>query len=267
MKTLEIAHRWLTLAYDDVGTGLPVVLLHGFPLDRQMWAPQLGPLSAAGYRVLAPDLPEFGRSTPTSEAFTIERAADVLADVLGMLEISRAVVGGLSMGGYVAMAFARRYHDRLAGLILADTRSEPDDLTARQNRDALISAVKAEGPAAAADAMLPKLLSERTRVTKPEVAETVEQIVLGQSGSGVIAGLYALRDRPDAAPGLLGVGVPTLVLVGEHDAVTPPALAEKLVSRIRGSQLVVIPGAGHMSNLENPEAFNAAVLAFLKKLG
>src|SRR5581483_3065942 len=169
-------------------------------------------------------------------------------------------------GGYVAMAFARRYHDRLAGLILADTRSEPDDLTARQNRDALIAAVKAEGPGAAADAMIPKLLGERTRLTKPEVVETVEQMMLRQGSTGVIAGLYALRDRPDAAPGLLGVAVPTLVLVGEQDAITPPALAEKLVSRIRGSQLVVIPGAGHLSNLENPEAFNAAVLALLTGL-
>lgn len=266
MKTLELNHRWMTVGYDDVGTGLPVVLLHGFPLDRTMWEPQREPLSKAGFRVLALDLPEFGQSTAGNEAFTIERAADVLADFLHALDIPRAVVGGLSMGGYVAMAFARRYHDRLAGLILADTRSEPDDSIARQNRDALMARVKAEGPQAAAAVMVPKLLSEQTQKTNPGLVEVMQRMILRQRGSAVIAGLQALRDRPDAAPGLLGVAVPTLILVGQSDTITPPALAEKLAARIRGSELVAIPDAGHMSNLENPEAFNAAVIGFLNRL-
>lgn len=264
MKTLEIGHRWMTVAYDDVGTGLPVVLLHGFPLDREMWAPQLGPLSAAGFRVVALDLPEFGRSTPGCESFSIERAADVVADCLEVLGISRAVVGGLSMGGYVAMAFARRHHELLAGLILADTRSEPDDAIARQIRDGLIALVKTEGPVAAARAMIPKLVAEQTRDTRPELVDSLRQIILRQNTTTVIDGLHALRERPDASPGLLAVAVPTLILVGEYDAITPLAYSRKMATRIRGSQLVTIEGAGHMSNLENPDAFNAAVVAFLK---
>src|SRR5262245_34267363 len=131
MKTVELEHRWTKIAYDDVGTGLPVVLLHAFPFDRTMWTPQHGPLSEGGFRLLAPDFPEFGNSTPTSEPFTIDRAADVVADFLEALRLPRAVVGGLSMGGYVALAFARRHPARLAALILADTKAEPDDAAGR----------------------------------------------------------------------------------------------------------------------------------------
>ena len=266
MKTIELAHRWMTVAYDDVGTGLPVVLLHAFPLDREMWAPQLSALAGAGFRGLAPDLPEFGRSTPGSEAFNIDRGADVVADFLEALGVAKAVVGGLSMGGYVAMAFARLHPGRLRGLILADTRAAPDNTEARVKRDRLIADVHGFGPSAAVDAMLPKLLSDHTRTAHPAVVETVRRIGLRQSATGLIAGLYALRDRPDATPGLEGVTVPTLVLVGEHDAVTPPLAAARIAANVRGSELAHIPGAGHLSNIENPAAFNAAAIAFLRKL-
>jgi pimeloyl-ACP methyl ester carboxylesterase len=266
MKTIELVHRSMVVAYDEMGTGLPVVLLHAFPFDRTMWAPQLGPLSAAGFRVIAPDLPEFGDSTPGGDVITIERAADVVADFLDALHITRAVVGGLSMGGYVALAFARRHPQRLAGLILADTKAAPDDDEAKARRDDLIAAVNAGGPVAAADALLPKVVSDRTREKNPAAVETLRQIALRQTSAGVIAGLYALRDRPDAAPGLPSVAVPTLVLVGEFDTVTPPLAAARLSGTIRKSELVHVPGTGHISNVENPEAFNAAVVAFLKKL-
>lgn len=266
MKTIELAHRAMNVAYDDVGTGLPVVLLHAFPFDRNMWAPQLAQLSAAGFRVLAPDLPEFGDSTPGAELITIERAADAIADFLQALVIDRAVVGGLSMGGYVALAFARRHPQRLAGLILADTKAAPDNDEAKAKRDDLIAAVKAGGPLAAANALLPKLVSDQTRKTNPDAVETLRQIALRQTSAGIIAGLYALRDRPDAAPGLPAVAVPTLVIVGEYDTVTPPLAAARLAGTIRKSELVHIPGAGHISNVENPEAFNHAVVKFLKKI-
>jgi 3-oxoadipate enol-lactonase len=266
MKTLSLDHRFMSVAYDDVGTGVPVVLLHPFPFDRAMWAPQLEALPAAGVRVLAPDLPEFGDTTPGSEVFTIESGADVIADFLEALDIPAAVVGGLSMGGYVAMAFARRHPQRLRGLILADTKAPPDTSEGKANRDRLIADVKGGGPVVAAEAMLPKLLSESTRERKPAVVEFARAIILRQRSAGLIAGLYALRDRPDASPGLLSVGVPTLVLVGEHDAVTPPLAAARIAGSVPGSELVHIPDAGHLSNLENPEKFNAAVIAFVKKL-
>lgn len=265
MKTLELAHRWMKLAYDDVGTGLPVVLLHAFPFDRGMWTPQLGPLSAAGFRVLAPDFPEFGHSTPGSDPFTIDGAADVVADFLEGLKIDRAVVGGLSMGGYAAMAFARRHPRRLAGLILADTKAEPDDAAGREGRDKTITAVRADGPAAVGESLLGKLLSEGSKLSKPLV-DFGREIATRQSGAAMIAALYALRDRPDAGPGLEAVAVPTLVIVGEHDAVTPPLAAARIATATPGSELVHIPGAGHLSNVENPDAFNRAVIAFLGKI-
>ena len=266
MKTLVLEHRLMSVRYEDVGKGLPVVLLHAFPLDRAMWEPQLAPLAAAGFRVLAPDLPEFGETTPGSEVFNIERSADVLADLLEEIGIEKAVVGGLSMGGYIALAFARRHPDRLIGLILADTKAAPDDPDAKANRDRLIADVKAGGASAAAEALLPKLFGPTTRDQKPEVIERAQSIILRQRGAAIIAALYALRDRPDAAPGLESIGVPTLVLVGEHDAVTPPAVAEQLAGHIRGADLITIPGSGHLANLENPEAFNSAVIPFLRKL-
>jgi len=266
MKTVEIDHRSMTVAYEDVGTGLPVVLLHAFPFDREMWTPQFGPLSAAGFRVLAPDFAEFGRSTPGADAFTIDGAADTVADLLDALKIDRAVVGGLSMGGYVAMAFARRHPGRLLGLILADTKAAPDDAAAREGRDKAISAVRANGPAAFGESMLPKLLSEHTRQNNPAAVELARTVATRQTEAAVTAALYALRDRPDAGPGLEAVAVPTLVVVGEHDTLTPPLMSVRIAGLVKGSELQHVPDAGHLANLENPAAFNAAVIAFLKKL-
>jgi pimeloyl-ACP methyl ester carboxylesterase len=266
MKTLVLEHRLMSVRYEDSGSGIPVVLLHAFPFDRALWEPQLAPLAAAGFRVLAPDLPEFGDTTPGSEVFTIERSGDVVADLLDEIGIEKAVVGGVSMGGYITMAFARRHPERLQALILADTKAAPDDAEAKANRDRLIADVKANGSSAAADALLPKLFSSRTREQHPKVIEQARSIILRQRAAAIIAGLYALRDRPDAGPGLESVGVPTLVLVGQDDEITPPSAAEEIARRIRGAELVRIAEAGHLANLENPEAFNSAVISFLRKL-
>ena len=266
MKTLELSHRELSVAYEDVGRGLPVVLLHAFPLDREMWMPQFGPLSAAGFRVLAPDFPEFGCSTPGADAFTIDRAADLIADFLEALSIPRAVVGGLSMGGYVAMSFARRHPALLIGLILADTKAAPDDAAARDNRDKQIAAIHAIGPAAVAESMLPKLLSEHTRSHNPEAVALARKIATRQTEAAMTAALYALRDRPDAAPGLKDIRVPTLVIEGEFDAITPPLTAARIAGMIQISEVQSIRNAGHLSNIENPDAFNRGLLDFLIRL-
>jgi 3-oxoadipate enol-lactonase len=266
MKTIELTPQLMTIAYDDVGTGLPIVLLHAFPLDRSMWVPQINPISESGFRVIALDLPEFGGTTPAKDGFTIDRGADVVASFLEALGITKAVVVGLSMGGYVAMSIARRHSTLLAGMVLADTRAAPDVPHVRANRDKLIAEVQAKGPGAAVDAMLPNLFSEPTRTTNPALIERVRQIVLRQSTSGIIAGLRALRDRPDAAPALQAVTVPILVLVGEFDTVTPLLAAARIAGNVHNSDLAHIPGAGHLSSLENPEAFNSAVIAFLKQL-
>jgi pimeloyl-ACP methyl ester carboxylesterase len=266
VKTLDLPRRGLTVAYDDAGAGMAVVLLHAFPFDHDMWEPQRDALAAAGYRVLTPDFPGFGGTTTGEESFGIDGGADVVADFLEGLGVMKAVVGGLSMGGYAAMAFARRHPGKLAGLILADTKAAPDDEAARANRDKLIDKVRGEGVAALVDVQMPKLVSEHTRTSNPTVVRRVETIAKRQAPAGVISGLAALRDRPDAAPELGNVKVPTLILVGEYDEVTPPLAAARMGSLIPGSEVKHIPAAGHMSNLENPEAFNAAVVAFLKRL-
>jgi pimeloyl-ACP methyl ester carboxylesterase len=231
-----------------------------------MWEPQLGPIAEAGFRVLTPDLPEFGETTPGSEVFAIERSADVIDDLLDEIGIEQAVVGGLSMGGYIALAFARRHPQRLRGLILADTKAAADDAEAKVNRDRLIALVKDGGPAAAANALLPKLFCPATRDHRPDVVESARAIILRQRPAAIIAALYALRDRPDATAGLSAVNLPALVVVGEEDVVTPPAAAEHLAREIPGAELVSIPNAGHLANLENPAAFNSAVISFLQKL-
>lgn len=241
-----------------------LVLLHGFPLDHEMWTPQAAALATAA-DVVAVDLPGFG-GTP-AEPFTIDSAADsVMARLDAAGVTGPVVVGGLSMGGYVAMAVARRHPGRVAGLVLADTRADPDDAAARQKRAEMIELAKSKGAAGVIEAMLPKLLADGTRSGKPQVAETVKRIAGRQSTEAVVHALAALRDRPDAGPGLDAVTVPTLVLVGEHDAITPLTMAEAIGARVFGSQVVTLPDAGHLSNLENPEAFNAAVLAFLAAL-
>ena len=189
----------------------------------------------------------------------------MIADFLEGLDLQTVVLGGLSMGGYVAMAFARRHPQRLAGLILADTKAAADDDDGRANRDKMIATVKAEGAAKVGATMVGKVLGEKAKATAP-VFEFAKKIATRQTDAAVIAALAALRDRPDAAPGLETVSVPTLVLVGEFDSVTPPLPAARIGALVRGSELVHIPDAGHLSNLENPDAFNKAVLAFLKKL-
>ncbi|MCS6866927.1 MAG: alpha/beta fold hydrolase [Gemmataceae bacterium] len=251
-----------TLAYDDLGTGCPLVLLHAFPLDRTMWQPQ-HPLSDR-CRLLAVDLPGFGDS-PTAP-FTIDGVADAIATWMAELRITPAVVGGLSMGGYVALALARRHPDKLRGLILADTRAGADDPATQNQRNQSIALVTQKGTAALFAGLLPKILSDRTCAEKPQLVEHLKAMAARQPAAAVAAALAALRDRPDATPGLAAIAVPTLVLVGEHDAITPPLIAANLAAQIRTSRLVHIPGAGHLANVENPDAFNAALRSFLGEL-
>jgi len=250
-----------SLSYDEAGQGPILLLLHGFPLDREMWRPQIVGLASQA-RVIALDLPGFGGSSLEETRFTIESAADSVAEFLLATNISeRVTVGGLSMGGYVAMAFARRHPDRLRGLILADTRAEPDDEIAKANRAKSITLAQEKGAAGVIEAMIPKLLAPENIAS---CAEDLRRIASRQSTASVLNAIAALRDRPDAKPGLKSIAVPTLVIVGDQDAVTPPSFAEAIAHETPGSKLVVIPGAGHMSNLENPAAFNEAVSQFLQ---
>jgi pimeloyl-ACP methyl ester carboxylesterase len=254
------------LSCDDIGSGPPIVLLHAFPLARAMWRPQTQALQSR-YRVIAPDLPGFGNSGAFTGAPSVETMADAVAALLDALAVSEPIVlGGLSMGGYVALAFARRHARRLRGLILADTRAEADSAEARANRDRTIAFARQHTAADVIEQMLPKLLGDTTRAQRPLAADEVRRISMAQPIDGFVAALQALRDRPDATAGLAAISVPTLVLVGSEDTLTPPAVAQTLAAEIRGATLVTIAEAGHLSNLERPEQFNAAVASFLQTL-
>jgi pimeloyl-ACP methyl ester carboxylesterase len=216
--------------------------------------------------VIAPDFPGFGGSA-VSAGLTVDSAADVVAELLDHLGINdRIAVGGVSMGGYVALAFARLYPQRLGALVLADTKADPDDETARAGRDRLIQLANEKGVNAVVEPLLPKLLGPTTMAQKPEVVEKVRAIAVKQSVEGVVAALKALRERPDAGPGLAHIAVPTQVIVGEEDAITPLEKAKQLAETIPNARLVTIPGAGHLSNLEDESAFNIAVREFLYAL-
>ena len=263
VSTINLSQQNITLAYDDRGQGRPVVWLHAFPLDRQMWEPQIQPLLTAGYRVITVDLPGFGES-PTHSSWTVDSVADALAELFEVRGIPPAVVGGESMGGYVALALVRRHPEHLCGLILADTRAGADDPTARLRREETIAEVREKGPAALLETLVPRLISDETRQNKPHVLETIRTLTLRQTSQGLIDALIALRDRPDASPYLSAIRVPTLVIVGEHDIITPPLYAVRLSGSISTAQLEYIPQAGHLSSLENPEVFNSVVLNFLR---
>ncbi|MDF1564443.1 MAG: alpha/beta fold hydrolase [Deltaproteobacteria bacterium] len=237
----------------------PVVFLHAFPLHAGMWADQREALG--GREVLTPDFPGFGGRAPgepTLEAF----ARAVLAD-LDAAGIDRAIFVGLSMGGYVAFRLHALAPERFAGLVLADTRSGADDEAGRQKRSEQAARVRAEGTGWMAAALLPALLGETTRRERPDAVARAEALITGADAEGVARALEAMRDRPDSTPQLGEITCPTLVLVGAEDTLTPPAAARAMVEALPDARLVELPGAGHLSNLELPEAFDAALLDFL----
>ena len=257
--------RGIELAYTDAGGGPAVVLLHGFPFDRSMWRGQVEKLSGA-FRVIAPDLRGHGGTAATREAATMEEMAEDVAALLDELNVTRAVVCGLSMGGYVALAFYRAHPSRVRALVLADTRAQADTEEARRAREENARRALAEGMRPIVDAMLPKILSARTREVAPEVVERVRGMMLGVSAQGAAAALRGMALRRDQTELLASIDVPTLVVVGSEDAVTPPSEAEAMSEMIRGSRLVVVEGAGHVSNVERPEEFDRALLEFLEGL-
>ena len=254
------------IAYDDRGQGTPLVLVHAFPLSREMWKQQVTGL-ADTCRVLTPDVFGFGESGLPANGWTVDSLADALADWLTGIGVPGPVVfGGLSMGGYVALAFARRHPDRVMGLILADTRADADTAEAKANRDKSIAFVEANSAAAQVDQMLPKMVSEATRQTRPEVVNAVRAMGAAQTVPGVVAGLRALRDRPDSTHSLASFRFPVLVVVGSDDALTPPALAHAMEEQLPDVTLESIPSAGHLSNLEAPEEFTTAVRRWVEAI-
>jgi 3-oxoadipate enol-lactonase len=252
-----------TLPHDDLGHGAPLVLLHAFPVDARIWDPQRAALSAKR-RVITPDFAGFGRARDLATRTSIDAHADDIQTLLDALGIPKATLIGLSMGGYVALAFARRYPAQLSRLVLADTRAGADSPEVKAGRERMIAQVEAEGMAALFDGLLPRLL---TGAATAEVKERVRRIALDQAPDGMIAAQRAMRDRPDQTHVLGTIDIPTLVIVGEHDAITPPADTTRMVEALRCASLEIVKGAGHLSNQEAPEAFNAALLAWLDGTG
>lgn len=240
----------------------PLLLLHAFPLNARMWEGQLA-LAETGWRVIAPQLRGFdGGSGDPLAASVDDYAADVI-DLLDALHVTQAVVGGLSMGGYVAFAILHHAARYVQGLILADTRAQADTPEGVEGRTRMLQLVQHKGPSAVADEMVPKLLGETTRKTRPAVVEQVRSLALASSAEAIAGAVRALMTRPDSTPLLSTIHVPTLIVVGDEDTLTPPAAAEDLHRGIAGAELVRIPQAGHLSNLEQPELFTAALAAFL----
>lgn len=253
------------LKYDDVGAGLPLLLIHGFPHDRRLWRAQVAGLQGTA-RVIAPDLRGFGASDDPIRAMTMDDHADDLHALLEELGIQKVVVAGLSMGGYIALAFLARYPAVVKGLILCNTRAGADGAEAREGREATARKVMEGGMPELAQVMLPKMLSQERLSTQPGLCSTIKSMMAEQRPAGAVAALRGMAARPDRTDMLTTIGVPTLVITGSEDTLIVPGESEAMAKKIPGSELVIIPGVAHLSNVEAPETFNSAVRVFMAGL-
>jgi 3-oxoadipate enol-lactonase len=238
-----------------------LVLVHAFPVDAGMWDEQVAALSGET-QLLAPSLPGFGGIEPAGEIMTMDAGADHVAAEMDRGGIDRAVVCGVSMGGYVAFSMWRRHRDRVAGLVLADTRAEPDDEAGKERRRKVAEKARTEGSGAIADDP-PPLLSDNADAA---LWERVKEMIRLQPGEAIAAASLGLGERPDSRPILPSIDVPTTVVVGSADTLTPRPMSEAMVAAIPGAELVVLDGAGHLSNLETPQQFTDAVRSLLRRV-
>ncbi len=255
-----------SLHYRDAGTSRSardaVVLLHAFPLHSGMWARQIAALQAR-HRVIAPDVRGMGRSSVPPEVLSMDVIAEDLRALLAHLRVERAAVVGLSMGGYASFELHRRIPGLFRGLVLCDTKAAADTEEAAAGREKFARAAIEKGLGWVADEMIPKLLRPSP---EPAVVKEVRHLVGGATPAGVAACQRGMARRPDSTPTLATLTCPVLFIVGEHDGATPPAEAEKMAAAVKGARLVKIPAAGHLSNLENPAAFDEALTGFVDAL-
>jgi 3-oxoadipate enol-lactonase len=238
-----------------------LVLIHAFPLNARMWEDQRS-LSDLGWRVIAPQLRGFD-GDPRDPAQSVDDYAGDVIDLLDALHIQDAVIGGLSLGGYVTFAIFRYAPRYFRAMILADTRAEADIPEAIANRQKMLALVHDKGPEAVAEEMVPKLLGDTTKHEAPELSRRLRELILTSSAEAIAGAVTAMMTRPDSTPLLASIHCPTLIVVGEEDRLTPPPLSEAMHQAIAGSELVTIARAGHVSNIEQPPAFNAALSRFL----
>ena len=250
------------LYHRENGKGIPLVLIHGFPFDSRMWDDQLAGLSD-GFRVIAVELPGYGQSGPP-RPFTVASAAEELHAVLQSIGALPCILGGLSMGGYVCFEFVARYLADVRALLLVDTRYDADTPEGKENRGRMIQVASERGASAIADIMEPKLLAPDTPTSRPAVQQKLRQIMESIPAQTIEYTLLALRDRADSTERLKNITVPTLVVIGEQDAITPRPIAQSMQQGIAGAQLAIIPAAGHMAPMEQAEAFNRIVREFVR---
>ena len=251
--------------YTVMGDGLPVVLLHPFPANHKVWL-LAAELLAGRYRLILPDLRGHGQSGAGGGPATMEKHAADLLRLLDASGVGKAVLAGVSIGGYVLFEFWRRHRERVSGLILCDTRAGADTAEGRANRLKAAADVEKQGPIPFIDSMIPKLLGETTRTPRPDLVERAREMMQEMSVQGIAAVQRGLAARPDSAAALKTINVPTLVLVGAEDSLTPLSEAELMQRHIAGSRLQVIARAGHYAVFEQHEAAGKAIRGFLDGL-
>jgi 3-oxoadipate enol-lactonase len=264
--TQRLTVNGVNLAVEIRGDGPAILFVHGYPLDRTIWRDQIDALQ--GYRRIAPDLRGMGQSDAPDLGYGMAIYADDLAALLDALGVDQVILCGLSMGGYVLFEFLRRWRQRVRALILVDTRAEADGVEARRARDAAAATARELGAEAIADLMLPKLLASGTDERAPELVARVRRMIVATPVPGIVGALASMRDRHDST-GLLPTlaGLPTLVIVGGEDTMTPPDAARRMAAAIPGARLVVIPSSGHIPPLERPGETTGAMLEFLRVVG
>jgi 3-oxoadipate enol-lactonase len=255
----------VNLAVEARGEGPAILFVHGYPLDRSIWREQIDALE--GYRRIAPDLRGMGQSDAPDLGYSMALYAADLAALLDALGVEQVVLCGLSMGGYVAFEFVRQWRSRVRGLVLMDTRAEADAPEVRRARDAAAATARERGTAAVSDAMLPKMLAPSTMSGRPELAERVRALMAATPVAGLVGALGAMRDRAGSESLLPTLaGIPTLVMVGAADILTPPEQARAMAEAIPGAQLAIVPGAGHLPPVEQPAATTENLREFLRSL-
>jgi pimeloyl-ACP methyl ester carboxylesterase len=251
------------MGYDDSGeTNLaPVIFIHAFPLNRSMWRGQIDALKGNARRI-AYDVRGFGESDAGDGLNPFEIFVDDLFALMDRLKLEKAALCGLSMGGYIALRAIERSPERVSALVLCDTRSEADGNEAKVKRAMSMKAVKQGGAAAFAETFVKLVFAVSTQESQPELVEHTKMTIGRTSPIAIRGAMMAMTGRTDTTAALAAIKAPTLILVGEHDAVTPVAASQSMAEKIKGAELRVIPGAGHMSNLENPAEFNRWLSAF-----
>lgn len=262
---IQINNHSLHYIEQGRGDGRPVVFIHGFPFNCRMWQPQLAALPKQ-IHAIAYDVRGHGRSAVGDGLYSLEFFVDDLMALLDHLEFEQVVLCGLSMGGYIALRALERHRERFGAVVLCDTRSEADNDQARVNRAAAIRALADDGVAAFADNFVKLVFAPDTFQTNPDAIALIREMILATDPRAIGGTLLALAARTDTTPALPRLDLPALLLVGEHDRLTPPAAAQALAEGLPQAELYIIPRAGHMSNLENPGYFNERLLSFLEQV-